>query len=569
MQRDLYRLSNQVYDVLVIGGGIYGASMAREAALRGLSVALVDMADFASGTSANSLKIIHGGLRYLQHGDFRRMRVSINERRTLMRIAPHLVNPLPVLLPTYGHGVHGKEVFAVALLLNDLVSFDRNRGLETSRHLGRGRVLTKNACLHLAPGLRPEGLTGGAFFYDAQVHNSERLLLACLRSAAQAGAVMANYTKVVGFLTQKNRVLGVQVQDVLGREQFDIRARMTVNTTGPWLNDLLQLVAAPPVFRKVRHAKAVNLITRSLNIPCALGVPCWQDYQDADAVINKGNRLLFITPWRGQSLIGTTYTPVDSATGLTHMTSQDIEAFLADINHAYPPAQLQPQEVTFVHAGLVPIIGTHPVTGDVQLAKHHQIWDYRQAGWQGFLSVIGVKYTTARHVAEKVVDHIFAVWNQRPGRSISAQMALHGGQMEQVSDYLHAQIARRPCGLEAAEVRHLVSHYGTAYTEVLPYLPGHSRDGVWEAIRAAEVLYGIEREMAQKFADIVFRRTDLGTCGHPGKAPLWHCVKVMGARLGWGQVKIQQELVEVEAKFPPYMEQYHDAESRVASTAVQ
>ena len=143
MQRNLTRLADSCYDVLVIGGGIYGACVAREGVLRGLSVALVDMADFASGTSANSLKVIHGGLRYLQHGDVRRMRISINERRTLMRIAPHLVHPLPVLIPTYGHGVQGKGIFRLALMLNDVVSFDRNRGLDAQHAFPAGACLPK------------------------------------------------------------------------------------------------------------------------------------------------------------------------------------------------------------------------------------------------------------------------------------------------------------------------------------------------------------------------------------------------------------------------------------------
>jgi glycerol-3-phosphate dehydrogenase len=569
MQRELSRLSDNVYDVVVIGGGIYGACVARDAALRGLSVALVEMADFASGTSANSLKIIHGGLRYLQHGDFRRMRISINERRTLMRIAPHLVRPLPVLVPTYGHGVQGKELFAVALMLNDALSFDRNRGLEPQQHLDRGCMITRSDCLHLAPGLRRDQLTGGAFFYDAQVHNSERLLLACLRSAALAGAALANYTKVVGFLTHNDCVVGVQVQDVLGEERFDIQARMIINATGPWLNHLLQLLPSSRLFPRVRFAKAINLITRSLALPCAIGVPCWQDYRDADTLINKGRRLLFVTPWRGQSLIGTTYSLVDSESAGIHITPQDIDDFLTDINHVYPPAQLQRQDVSFVHGGLIPIAGSHPVTGDIQLAKHHQIRDHRRDGWQGLLSVVGVKYTTARYVAEKVIDHVFAVWGQRPVRSLTAHTPLYGGQTEQFSNLLHTESRRRPYGLQAEVVRHLVSSYGTAYPDVLAYLPEQHSTEPWEAVRTAEVLYGVEHEMAQKYTDIVFRRTDLGTIGHPGRVRLWHCVKVMGARLGWCPTKIQQEFDEVEAKFPANTERSHDAEPRVASPAIQ
>ncbi len=201
--------------------------MAWDATLRGLSVALVDKADFGAATSVNSLKMIHGGLRYLQHADFRRMRASIRERRTLMQIAPHLVAPLPVLLPTYGHGLQGKAVLAAALLLNDVIGWDRNRLCDPQKHIPRGRVISKRACLQQLPGLDPRGLTGGAIFYDAQVHHSERLTLAFLQSAAQAGAQLANYVEATGFHLDRDCVTGVSACDVLTGNRFDIRP-------GPW-----------------------------------------------------------------------------------------------------------------------------------------------------------------------------------------------------------------------------------------------------------------------------------------------------------------------------------------------
>lgn len=200
MKRNLEELSNTQFDVLVIGGGIYGACVAYEATLRGLSVALVEKQDFCGATSANSLKTIHGGLRYLQHADFKRMRESIYERRTLMKIAPHLVHPLPVLVPTYGHGLKGIEAMTVALKINDLVSCDRNLGLpDPQKHIPTGRTLSPTECLNTLPGISADGLTGGAIFHDAQVYNSERLVLAYLQSATQLGLRVANYLEVTGF----------------------------------------------------------------------------------------------------------------------------------------------------------------------------------------------------------------------------------------------------------------------------------------------------------------------------------------------------------------------------------
>ena len=209
MQRDLTKLSQNVYDLLIVGGGIYGAGVARDASLRGLSVALVEKADFGCATSANSLKMIHGGLRYLQHGDFKRMRESIYDRRILMQIAPHLVHPLGVVVPTYGHGIKGKEVMTIALAINDIVSCDRNVGIDPHKHIPPGRTISKTECLQLLPGIDAKDLTGGAVFCDAQVYNSERLVLSFLRSAAQKNADLANYVEVIGFLQQGNCITGV------------------------------------------------------------------------------------------------------------------------------------------------------------------------------------------------------------------------------------------------------------------------------------------------------------------------------------------------------------------------
>ncbi len=264
MQRTLTALASTAFDLLVIGGGVYGACVAWDATLRGLSVALVDKADFGGATSSNSLKTIHCGLRYLQHADFRRMRESIVERRTLMQIAPHLVHPLPVLLPTYGHGLQGPEVFAVALLINDLVSVDRNRLRDSQKHLPRGRVISKRSCLQLLPELAPHGLTGDALFYDAQVYHSERLTLAFLRSAAQAGAVLANYVEVTGFRLNGDRVIGATARDVLSDEHVDIRAQTVVNASGPWVPHVQKLLNRPATARPLRYAKAMNVITRPL-----------------------------------------------------------------------------------------------------------------------------------------------------------------------------------------------------------------------------------------------------------------------------------------------------------------
>lgn len=553
MKRDLTRFTERTYDIVVIGGGIYGACVAWEATLRGLSVALMEKSDFGSATSANSLKIIHGGLRYVQHADFKRMRESIREQKTLMRIAPHLIHPLPVLVPAYGHGMRGKEVLSLALVVNDLIGFDRNRLGDPQKHTPRGRLISRRECLRLLPSIHEQGLTGGVIFYDAQVYNSERLLLSFLRSAEKAGAHMANYVEVTGFPKDGDRVTGVEARDVLTGNRFNIQARTVVNTSGPWVNRILGFLNGHRPNRRVLFAKAINLVTRPIFQTYAVGISGKNRCHDADAVMNKGARFLFITPWRGRSLIGTTYATYDGDPDDFKVTEEDIQNFLGEINQSCPSARLKRDEISFVHGGLVPISSVDRETGHVELAKHYQIHDHRHEGVKGLMSVVGVKYTTARHVAEKVVDRVFELWGRKPPNSISAITPLHGGQIEQFEAFLHAQIEKRPYGLGEEVTRPLVYNYGSAYPEVLQYadshvdwcrmLPDHL------AILRAEVLHAIHDEMARKLSDVIFRRTELGTAGHPGNEVLKACADIMGTEVGWSSARGQQELQEVNEIF--------------------
>ena len=215
---------------MVVGAGVYGAATAWDASLRGLSVALIDKADFGSGTSFNNLKTIHGGIRYLQHADFKRMRESVRERRNLMRIAPHLVHPLPFLVPTYRGGfMKSRAVMRMALVVNDLVSWDRNRLDDRQKHLPAGRALGRDECLQLAPGLESENLTGGVLWHDAQMHNSDRLTLSFVLSAAEEGAVVANFVEATNLIRARGRVVGVQARDALeDADGLEIRGKLVV-----------------------------------------------------------------------------------------------------------------------------------------------------------------------------------------------------------------------------------------------------------------------------------------------------------------------------------------------------
>ena len=554
MKRNVLKLSDTVYDLLVVGGGIHGACVAWEACLRGLSVALVEKGDFGSATSANSLKVIHGGLRYLQHGDLRRMRQSILERKTLLRIAPHLIHPLPVLVPTYGHGLKSKEALAIALAINDVVSFDRNAQLgDTQKHIPNGRIISRNECADLVPGIQAEGLTGGALFCDAQVYNSERLLIAFLQSASLRGTDVANYVEVTGLLTDQGNVTGASVKDNLTGNEFDIRARAIVNTSGPWISKVLNRLNTPSALSHYPLAKAVNIVTRSLfDHPYAVGISSQKKYRDKGALLNKGSRFFFTAPWRSKSLVGTAYFPYSGDPDDLAVTEQEISEFLDDFNGAYPSAHLTLDDISFVHQGLLPSSGICQQTGDVQLTKHYHLYDHQNDGVAGLLSVVGVKYTTARGVAQHVVDHVFKVRKEPSPKSISSITPLQGGEIEQFTPFLQTALKTWSSKLPDASIQRLVYCYGSSYSEVLSYL-----DDSFEAtermsdlsILKAEVRYAVHEEMAQKLSDVVLRRGELGTAGRPNDESLRLCAETMGRELGWSFTTIQLELDEICSYF--------------------
>jgi glycerol-3-phosphate dehydrogenase len=559
MKRNFEQLSHRTYDLIIIGGGIYGAFAAWDAALRGLSVALLEKGDFGGATSSNSLKIIHGGLRYLQHADFKRMRESIRERRILMGIAPHLVHPLPCLMPTYGHGLKGREAMAVALLMNDLIGFDRNRLPDPQKRLPRGRLISRDEVLSIVPEIDSRRLTGGALWHDCQTYNSERLLLAVLHAAVAAGAEIANYAEVTNLLKQGQRIIGVRVVDRLTNNEREARARLVLNSSGPWVDKVLGLVNTKNKKPRFVPSKAMNLVVRRQLIPkYAVGLSSKFEFKDADAVLSKGSRLFFITPWRGYSLIGTTHLPYAGDAETFRITEKDVLEFVDQINEAYPPAAIKREEVSRIYGGLLPMDDHASRNGHVTLVKHYRIHDHlAEDGLEGLVTVVGVKYTTARDVAAKSIDVVCRKIGGKFPASSTHRTPVHGGTIERFDEYLHQETARPPAGLSAEITRLLIQNYGAAYREVLGYLDKTATvkndDPISRhpEILRAEVLYGIREEMAQTLGDVVLRRTELGSAGHPGNAVALVCAEIMATELGWDWARGQREIEELAAVYQP------------------
>jgi len=554
MIRDLQGLEDREFDLVVVGGGIYGVCAAWDAALRGLSVALLERGDFGHATSANSLKLVHGGFRYLQHADVPRIRHSVHERRVLMCIAPHLVHPLPFLVPAYGHGLRGKEILTVALSLYNLIAFDRNRGVtDSQRRIPFGELLSPARCLELFPELEARALTGGVVFYDGQMHAPPRLLLAYLRSAVEAGARAANYAEVTGLLRQGDRVVGVRVKDLAGGDTLRIRGKVVLNAAGPWVPDLLARVPGSRPKAPLRFSKDLYLVVRRRFSPrYALAVPSHE--RDPNALVSRGTRHLFLIPWRGHTLIGSSHVAYRGSADDFTVTEQDIEGFLAEVNRGYPGARLGRDEVTFVYSGLVPMEGDAAGSFGLKLARRHQIIDHERAdGVPGLISVAGVRFTTSRIVAEHAVDLVLRKLGRPARNSSTASTPLAGGTIEDFDAFLRTHARERPDGMSEAVMSHLLHCYGTLHAEVLRLIEHDARlnETLGDSdVLKAEVVHAVRSEMAQTLSDVVFRRTDLATAGHPGEPALTACAALLGEELGWDETRVARELDHVRSAFP-------------------
>jgi len=538
VKRDLARLERTHHDLLVIGAGIYGACVARDAAQRGLSVALIERGDFGCATSHNSLKLIHGGLRYLQHLDLARVRQSAREQRIWLEIAPHLVRPLEFVLPTYGHGPRGPEALGAAIRLYDFLCRKERRALPPERALPRGHIIGSDACCDRIPGVPAAGLTGGAIWYDAQMINADRLLMACLQDAVANGAAIANYVTAEVLLGSETRIEGVRARCRLSGETLPIRARVTVNACGPWAGQLLRTASGAPGRDLGRLNSNMNLVTtRPVFAGHAAAV---SSRRRADALVPRGGRMYFITPWQGRAVIGTSHLPFAGEPEDYDFTEAEIAAFIDEINQAYPPAELSRGDVLYCYAGLTPA-AAEPRGSEVRRSRRGQIIDHaRLDGRQGLVTLQGVKYTTARLVAEAAVDLAFAKLGRRAPPCRSATTPLPGGE-----GFLAYETASPPGAPDRAEFHRLLAAYGSDHRCVLEANGGGAGPDDAEAIFQCRVRHAVRYEMTWRLDDLVRRRLEHAALGLLSEARLLHAAGAMAKAHGWSAARRDAEIADV------------------------
>lgn len=554
MKRDLHELSRSRFDVLVIGGGIHGAAAAWDAALRGLSVALIERGDFGSATSQNSLKMIHGGLRYLQDGNLPRIRTMARERMIWMKIAPHLVHPLTCLTPTLPKLTRGRLAMRVALALNDLLSFDRNRLPDPQKNLPGSRIISRQECAQLLPGFPNARITGAAVWHDAQMYSSERLLLAFVISSARAGAVVANYVEANGFLQKNGAVCGVRARDVLSGLAFEIEAGVVINSAGAWVDQLLEGLEQQAARPRYAASVALNLVTRQVWDGCAAGLPTRPARGDANDGKARRSHMFFIVPWQGRSIIGTWHIPWPHPPDTFQITEAVLQEFTAEVNRAHRSLGLSLNDVQHVHWGFLPMLPPADADAPVKLVREGQVIDHQsEGGPAGLLSILGVKYTTARVIAQRAVDLAVRKLGLSGLPCRTHLVPLAGGHIERFSDFLGRAQAGCLAGLASDIIAHLVYTYGSEYDWLLDYLAEQPELGqrviAGLPVIKAEVVHAVRAEMAHTLADVVQRRTELGATGLPELPALQACATLIGRELGWD---IQQQAAAVEEVIHAY-----------------
>ena len=523
----LQSLIDTPVDVLIIGGGITGAGIARDAAMRGFRTAVIDKADFGAGTSSHSSRLIHGGIRYLEQYAFRLVFESSHERRILLKIAPHLVRPLAFLFPVYRGGrVPGWKLRAGMWLYDLLAAF---------RNVRRHRWLRAKKVRRVEPGLRDRGLVGAALYYDAQVDDA-RLVIATVRAAARAGALAANYVEATALLKPDGRIRGAVIRDVLTGETATVRANVVVNATGPW-SDALRLLDNPAAPLLLRPTKGAHVVVPRRRMSNEHAVTLFSPID---------GRVMFVLPWGDLSYIGTTDTDADSAPDVLRVTAADVTYLLRSANAAFPDARLTTNDVVSAWAGLRPLLRPSQDGGSPsQVSREHHI----EESAHGLVSIVGGKLTTYRIMARDVVDHVAKRLHALDGRPVAPHPptdrdALPGGEAADLEVLIEAARTR---GTPEATARHLVASYGSEAAAVLNLVDRERQLGqqiiaerpeIW-----AEVTYAVERELALRVQDVLIRRLHLFyETRDQGLSSAGAVASRMKKLLGWDETREAEEL---------------------------
>ncbi len=515
---NLDRMAQGTLDLLIIGGGITGVAVARDAAMRGFRTALVEKGDFGSGTSSRSSRLIHGGIRYLENMQFGLVFQCCNERRTMRKVAPRLVRPLPFLYPLYRGQRPAPWKMRLGLTIYDAMGFVR----KVQRH----RWLQPDEVKRREPLVAGRGLLGAARFYDARVDDA-RLTLTTAKAAHHHGALLANYTRCVGLLKAGGRVVGAQVIDDRTGREIEVHARVIINATGAWVDEVSAL---DEYFksRMTRPTKGIHLVIHRAKLAS----------QHAVAFdVPRDGRHVFLIPWGDFALIGTTDTDYDGPLDAPAATREDVEYLLEAVQHTFPGALMKPDDVISTFAGLRPLLFAEG--GSYALSREHEIVESPS----GLITVVGGKLTTHRLMGKQLTD--------RAEKRLAKEFGVHQQRDCHTKEPLSgAQVGQAPVsGQDEQASRHLIETYGSDAAWIVGCAEGNSALGKHIVpglpYLMAEVVYAVQHEMALTLADVLIRRThviyevrDGGLARAPAVADL------VAERLGWDEAERNRQVAD-------------------------
>jgi glycerol-3-phosphate dehydrogenase len=527
-------LSTERFDVVVVGGGITGAGVALDAASRGYSVALVEKADYASGTSSRSSKLVHGGLRYLQNFDLGLVREALLERQLMVNLAPHLVRPLPLVVPAFD-GARPDRLVGVGLNLYDVMAVERLRGRRgrggdsgTDWSPDRHRIIPGDEVVEQVPALASRGPTAGYLFYDCQT-DDVRLVLTVLGEAERFGAVCANGLEVTDLLDEGGRTAGVHVRDALSGERFDVRADNVVNATGVWADRLRpQELHDEAEVPRIRPSRGTHITLAHDALPLSGGA----------IVPAGGGRTIFALPWLGSTLVGTTDNDYDTS-DLDHIRpAEEDVAYLLNALNAFFATEFTPSDLTGAFAGVRPLISTGDPKKSVDISRKAELYETSS----GMITITGGKLTTWRRMAKMAVDRLV----EREARDAPCRThEIPLGQAVEVEDLPRVE------GVPDRAYAHLAGRYGYAARDVLAIASERGElaqpvvdDGPADLL--AEVVFAARREQVRSVGDALLRRTRVGLLAarevaDPSGTAARRVARALATELGWDERRIDEE----------------------------
>ncbi len=539
MERFLNNITREHFDVIVIGGGITGVSVAYEAALQGLSVAVFEKGDFGEATSAATSKLIHGGLRYLKNMEFGLVRESLVERKVWENIAPNFVYPIPFMVPTYNNLKSNRFILFMGMVLYDMLSLDKGWTWDKSKRLPLHKTISAKRTLKLESCVKSNGLTGSSIYYDCQSINPERLTLAVLNSAVKHGAKAANYAKVESFIQEKGQVAGVSVKDCIGGKNHHFTSSITINCAGPWADIVLNSASSNKKDNhSIRRSEGIHIITRKMV------------NKHAVTMMTKSGRHIMLMPWRNYSLIGTTDKEYKGNPDDYKVSRESIEELIIDLNENYGCEKLCYDDVIFAYGGLRPLVDDQ-TEGSYDSSRKYEIYDNAKQGLNGLITIEGGKYTTSRKLACQAMKIISKKLKLNLVKSVSNKQFLAGCEIDNMELFID-ELKKQYHNLSSKTVEYIGRNYGKQCHEVFSIAernPHLAEVVTHDGGMLAEVEYAIKSEMANSLSDIFFRRTGIGTLGFPGKEVFNKVVRLAKELHGWDEKKTEHEIKSVMEVF--------------------